>query len=97
MLNKSKLRLFFSWTDQRTELQRELGDLKESLASLDKGKKDILDNSKKLKDQLNQAVVSWINVFNGLLVIKKRDVYSYLTQTKANRHTVYYILTLRLN
>ena len=44
--------------DQRTDLQQEVNELKQTLASNDKGRKELIDSSKRLKDQLNQAVVS---------------------------------------
>ena len=44
--------------DERTDLRREVQDLKESVNVATTAKKDIVDNTKKMKQALNEAVVS---------------------------------------
>ena len=44
--------------DQRTELQKELNEAREAVAVHERGRTSTVDSNKKLKDQLNQAVVS---------------------------------------
>ena len=44
--------------DERTELMRKLQDANENINIANSTKKDIVENSKKIKQQLNEAVVS---------------------------------------
>ena len=44
--------------DERTDLIRQVQDLKETINTAQTAKKDILDSTKKLKQQLNETVVS---------------------------------------
>ncbi len=44
--------------EERTDLRREVQDLKESVNVATTAKKDIVDNTKKMKQALNEAVVS---------------------------------------
>ena len=44
--------------DERTDLKRQVQDGKENLHVANSTKREILENSKKLKQQLNEAVVS---------------------------------------
>ena len=58
-------------TDQRTELQGEVNELRQSLSATDKGRRDLVDGSKRLKDQLNQAVVSACSFRAACLLLKR--------------------------
>lgn len=44
--------------DERTELMRSLQDANENIKIANSTKRDIVENSKKIKQQLNEAVVS---------------------------------------
>ena len=44
--------------DERTDLMRKLQDANENINVFNATKKDIVDSSKKIKQQLNEAVVS---------------------------------------
>ena len=49
--------------EERTDLTRQVQDLKETVNTAHTAKRDILDSSKKLKQQLNETVVSEILFF----------------------------------
>ena len=54
--------------DERTDLIRQVQDLKESVNSAQTAKRDILDSTKKLKQQLNETVVSLFVNFLHLFI-----------------------------
>ena len=58
--------------DERTDLIRQVQDLKETVNTAQTARRDILDSTKKLKQQLNETVVSIFFDFMHLFI---RDYY----------------------